>query len=165
MTKLAKLGGRGAWAMPLWGTASADLAHGEGLPERRGPGLPIFGAVRTPRPPPHPGPYPEPLRAPSLPFTRANGVQGKPSAPARTDGPIEVQYRFSVSAGTVLLIFTPHTAHRVKNFHAMRLGAVLSVLYVAVGPSKIMRVDAAVLFAKLGGATGPYLSTHTQINK
>ena len=40
----------------------------------------------------------------------------------------------------------------------MRLEAVLSSLHVAVGPSKIMRVGAVILFAKLGGATGPYLS-------
>ena len=39
----------------------------------------------------------------------------------------------------------------------MRLGAVLSIPHVAVEPSKIMRVDAIVLLAKLGGATGPYL--------
>ena len=42
--------------------------------------------------------------------------------------------------------------------HVVRLGAVLSILHVAVGPLKIMRVGAIVLFAKLGGATGPYLS-------
>jgi hypothetical protein len=40
----------------------------------------------------------------------------------------------------------------------VRLGAVLLSLHVAVGPSKIRRVGGIVLLAKLGGATGPYLS-------
>ena len=40
----------------------------------------------------------------------------------------------------------------------MRLGAVLLSLHVAVEPSEIRRAGATVLLAKLGGATGPYLS-------
>ena len=43
----------------------------------------------------------------------------------------------------------------------MRLGAVLLSLHVAVGPLKIKRVRTIVLFAKPGGATGPYLSLYT----
>ena len=71
---------------------------------------------------------------------------------------LEVQYRVPVSAGTLLLIFTLHPVHRVEHFHVVRLGAVLSALHFAVKLSKIVRVGAAVLFVKLGGATGPYLS-------
>ena len=63
----------------------------------------------------------------------------------------------SVSAGTLLLIFTPHSVRRFEHTHAVQLGAVLSILHVAVGPSGIMRVNAIALFAQLGGATGPYL--------
>ena len=40
----------------------------------------------------------------------------------------------------------------------MRLGAVLSSLHVAVGPSEMYRIGAGVPFAKLGGATSFYLS-------
>ena len=43
----------------------------------------------------------------------------------------------------------------VKHFHVVQIEAVLLSLHVAVGPSKIRRVDASVLFAKLGGATAP----------
>ena len=56
------------------------------------------------------------------------------------------------------LIFTLHSVHRAEHFHVVRLGAVLLSLHVAVEPSKILRVEATVLFAKLGGATGPSLS-------
>ena len=62
------------------------------------------------------------------------------------------------NAGALSLIFTPHSVHRAEHLHVVRLMAVLLSHHVAVGPSKIMRVDAIILFAKLGGATGPYLS-------
>ena len=54
-------------------------------------------------------------------------------------------------------IFTAHSVHRVDHFHVARLEAMLPGLHVAVKSSKIGRADANVLFAELGGATGPYL--------
>ena len=70
----------------------------------------------------------------------------------------KVKYRFLVSAGTLLLIFTLYSVRRVGHFHVVRLEAVLSGLHVTAGPSEIRRRGATVLLAKLGGATGPYLA-------
>ena len=74
---------------------------------------------------------------------------------------IEVQYivPVQVSGRSASHLQSLHSAHCAGHFHVVRLGAVLSCLYVAVGPSKIWWVDANKLFANLGGgATGPYLS-------
>ena len=60
--------------------------------------------------------------------------------------------------GALSLISTPHSVHRVEHFHVVRLGAVLLSPHVAFEPSKIKKVGDVVLLAKLGGATGPYLS-------
>ena len=69
----------------------------------------------------------------------------------------EVQNMASVSGRSVPSPLSI-SFHRVENFHVVRLGAVLLSLHVAVGPSKIRRDGAFLLFAKLDGATGPYLS-------
>ena len=62
----------------------------------------------------------------------------------------EVQFRDSVSG---------HSAtHRAEHLHVVRLEAALLGLHVAVELSKIKRACATALPAKLGGATGPYLS-------
>ena len=60
--------------------------------------------------------------------------------------------------GALSLIFAIHPVCRVGHLQVVRLEAVLSSLRVFVGPSKTQRADADVLFAKLGGATSPYLS-------
>ena len=48
--------------------------------------------------------------------------------------------------------------YRAEHLHVVQLGATLSSLHVAVGPSKMRRVDAGEQFAKLGGETVPYVS-------
>jgi len=52
----------------------------------------------------------------------------------------------------------PRHLSSAENVRTVRLGAVLSSPHVAVGPSKIKRADATVLFAKLGGARAQYTS-------
>ena len=88
---------------------------------------------------------------------KTNGEGACVDVRAREAQRIEVQCR-SRLAGALSLIFNLHSVHRAKHFHVVRLEAVLLCLLVAVGFSKVQRAGATALFARLGGATGPYLS-------
>ncbi len=58
-----------------------------------------------------------------------------------------MQYRVPVSAGTLLLIPTPHSLHLAEHVNVFPLGAVLSILHVAVEPSKIKIMNTEALCA------------------
>ena len=45
--------------------------------------------------------------------------------------------KFYRQVGALSLISTPHLVHRVEHFHAVRLGAVLSSLHVALKPRRL----------------------------